>query len=220
LLLLNSVFLTMSFTGIAICFIALVVLLFCSALVSGSEVAFFSLSPSDLDNLSNEEDKKSKSILKLRNKPRKLLATILISNNFINIAIVVLSDFLIGNLLGEELLNRWGSGLAGWSDFLPGWLPWFSVAAGGQFINILLTIVAVTFLLVLFGEVAPKVYANLNNLKFARFMVQPMGVLSTLFSPVSAMLVRWSSNMESRFIYKRSGIDDTSKDQGYSVNCG
>ena len=206
LLLLGNLFLVMSLSGIAISILVLIFLLLCSALVSGSEVAFFSLSPNDLDLLKNEESKVNNRILKLRNKPRKLLATILISNNFINIGIVVLSDYLVRNILGDERLLQIGTYF---SELLPGELNPTSL---GSFVNFLITIVGVTFLLVLFGEVAPKVYANLNNMKFAKFMVRPMNILSTIFSPASALLVSWSSKMESQFIYQKSGIDNTSKD--------
>ena len=183
----------------------LIILLLCSALVSGSEVAYFSLSPNDLDNLEKDEDPKNKKILKLRNNPRKLLATILIANNFINIAIVILSDYLIRSWLGESKLENIGLWL---NTFLPG-----DPLLLGRIVNFLITIVGVTFLLVLFGEVAPKIYANLNNLRFARLMQRQMSFLSGFFAPFSALLVRWSSKMESSFISTRSGIDDRSKEE-------
>lgn len=185
--------------------LVLVCLLICSALVSGSEVAFFSLSPKDLDNLEKEEDTKTNRLLKLKNKPRKLLATILIANNFINIAIVILSDYLIKNLLGEERLYKIGLTM---SEFLP-----FDPKTLGVAISFLITFVGVTFLLVLFGEVAPKIYANINNLRFARVMTGPMTILSKLFTPFSSLLVRWSTNWESRFISQQTGIDANSKDE-------
>jgi len=186
--------------------LSLILLLICSALVSGSEVAYFSLSPNDLENLEKEEEKKNKQVLKLRNRPRKLLATILIANNFVNIAIVILSDYIIRNLIGESMLLNLGEWCA---SFLPIFTPEF----WGRAINFLITIVGVTFLLVLFGEVAPKIYANLNNLRFARMMSRPMTLLSSLFSPLSSLLVNWSSKMESSFISSQTGIDDTSKEE-------
>ncbi len=185
--------------------LCLIILLICSALVSGSEVAFFSLSPNDLENLDKDDDKKNKLVLKLRDKPRKLLATILIANNFVNIGIVILSDFLVRKVLGDERLLSIGQWL---QQYLPG-----EAISLGRIINFLVTVVGVTFLLVLFGEVAPKIYANLNNLRFARVMSRPMSVLSGVFTPLSALLVRWSSKMESRFISTRTGIDDTSKEE-------
>jgi len=182
----------------------LVLLLLLSALVSGSEVAFFSLSPKDLDDLKNEENKLSKKILKLRGEPRRLLATILISNNLINISIVIISDFLIRNVLGDEILFAWAEGIA---RLIP-----FDAYTICRAISFLITIAGVSFLLVLFGEVAPKIYANLNNRKFAKLMATPMGLLSSFFKPLSLLLVRWSSKLESKFIQERSGIDDTSKE--------
>jgi len=179
-------------------------LLILSALVSGSEVAFFSLSPKDLDDLKNDENKLSKRILKLRNTPRRLLATILISNNLINIAIVIISDFLIRKVLGDEILFSWAESIA---TIIP--VDAFNIC---RTLSFLITIAGVTFLLVLFGEVAPKIYANLNNMKFAKMMAIPMDILSSLFKPFSLLLVKLSSKLESKFIQERTGIDDTSKE--------
>jgi len=193
--------------GIALIIFLLIVLLGCSALVSGSEVAFFSLSPSDLEDLGKEEDKKSKTILRLLNRPKKLLATILIANNFVNIAIVIVSDYLLKQILGQEILTQMGGKICAI-------IPWFENAlAVGNFLNFLITVVGVTFLLVLFGEVAPKIYATINNLTFSKLMSRPMLFLSSLFNPISALLVLWGLKIESRFITKKSGIDDTSKEE-------
>ena len=184
----------------------LILLLASSALVSGSEVAFFSLAPQDLERLKTEESATSKAILQLRQLPRRLLATILIANNFINIAIVVLSDFLINSLLGATGFIS----VAVWINEATGMS--LDTELFGRILSFLITVAGVTFLLVLFGEVAPKIYANLNNIKFARFMSRPMLILLRLFRPFSSILVHWSRKMESRFIYQRSGIDDTSKE--------
>lgn len=184
----------------------LVFLLISSALVSGSEVAFFSLGPQELKNLQNEEGIVPATILKLRHSPRRLLATILIANNFINIAIVVVSDYLIRLLMGPELFESVADNLNSFLGLK------FDIILLGRFLNFVVTVAGVTFLLVLFGEVAPKIYANLNNLRFAKFMARPLFVLFRLFKPFSLILVNWSTKMESRFIYQRSGIDDTSKE--------
>ena len=183
---------------------ALCLLLLCSALVSGSEVAFFSLSPNDLDSLEKSSQKNSR-LLKLKNKPRRLLATILIANNFINIAIVILSDHLLRNLIGEESLMAMGTWLSG---FLP-----FEAMTMGYVMNFLITVAGVTFLLVLFGEVAPKIYANINNMRFAKMMSGPMSILTRVFAPFSALLVLTTTKMESRFISASTGIDERSKDE-------
>jgi len=199
-----SHFILISSGGIAFGGIALLFLLMSSALISGSEVAFFSLSPTDLDGLEKEETKTNALVLRLRNKPRNLLATILICNNFINIAIVILSDYLLKNLLGDARILSMGSF---WGSFIP-----MDPLLLGHISHFIITVIGVTFLLVLFGEVTPKVYASINNKRFATFMSRPMSFLSVIFSPFSAFLVNWSSKMESQFIYQKSGLDDTSKE--------
>ena len=155
---LDSIFLSIgpeffSILGISI---LILLLLFCSALISGSEIAFFSLSPNDEETLNQDSTRISKRLIYLKENPRKLLATILISNNFINIAIVILSDFLVGKIFTDTLLDSLSKSIThGLSDYIildPERLQ--------SNIGFLITIVAVTFLLVLFGEVAPKVYAS------------------------------------------------------------
>lgn len=189
--------------------IILILLLSFSALVSGSEVAYFSLSPSDLDNLKKDDTTQSKRILKLLDKPKKLLATILISNNLINIGIVILSSFIVNQIIGNDSLSNLGETIINWIPILEN----YSALSIGSFINFFITTVGVTFLLVLFGEVAPKIYANINNLKFSKMMARPMTVLSSFFNPLSLFLVTWGNKIESRFISKRTGIDDTSKEE-------
>ena len=193
-------------TTIFIGVLILIILIISSALVSGSEVAFFSLSPHDLEDLKNDENKNSSKILHLRNKPRRLLATVLIANNFINIAIVVISDFLIKAIFGTEQFVQMAIAL---NELFS---SNFNTTFLGNVISFIITIAGVTFLLVLFGEVLPKIYANINNLKFLRFVSTPMAILFRMFKPFSSILVRWSSRVESRFIYQKSGIDDTSKE--------
>jgi gliding motility-associated protein GldE len=179
----------------------LICLLVGSALISGSEVAYFSLSPQDLDKLKSDSSKSSKKILQLRDMPRTLLATILISNNFINIAIVILSEFLIWRSFGEEIFLRWATSLkATWS------IQW-DVDLMTRGLNLLVTTVGVTFLLVLFGEVAPKFYAKINNLAFAKFMSGPLRFLKQLFYPLSILLVGSVARIE------RSLANSTSSDR-------
>ncbi len=147
----------------------IVLLLCCSALVSGSEVAYFSISPQDMENLKKEDNPKSKFIIRLLEKPRYLLATILIANNFINISIVLISAFLFEGIFPQE-------GITG----------------------ILFNVVLVTFLLVLFGEVAPKIYANINNIKLAHIMARPLMILRGIFLPLSGLLVKSTKRIEQR----------------------
>jgi len=176
-------------------------LLICSALVSGSEVAFFSLTHRDYDKLELDNSRSSRLILHLKDQPRRLLATILISNNFINIAIVILSEFVLLRLLPNDLLQGWSTSLM--TILLLD--DYFSVAFLARVIGFLITVVGVTFLLVLFGEVAPKIYAKLNNIFLARLMSRPLFFLMRVFRPFSRLLVSFSQGIERRLEARHPG---------------
>ncbi|NNC49939.1 MAG: gliding motility-associated protein GldE [Flaviramulus sp.] len=139
-------------------FALLFMLLVCSALISGAEVALFSLNRVDMEDSEEAKSRQIQIILKLLERPKKLLATILVANNFINIAIVILFAFL--------------------GDFMFG-------SVGNPQLKFVIEVVVVTFLILLFGEILPKIYASRNNLKFATFMAYPLRVLDVLLSPVS-----------------------------------
>ncbi len=146
-----------------ISFIFLLLLLLCSAMISGAEVAFFSLTPADF--MTEDGHKRTKSqeiVIKLLEKPKKLLATILVANNFINIAIVLLFDSV-----SDELFNG------------------FDMVVFGLNLKLIFEVGVVTFLILLFGEILPKVYASRNNVQFSNLMAQPVNVLDSLFSPLS-----------------------------------
>ena len=140
--------------GIAVIFI----LLLCTAIISGAEVAFFSLSNYDLETAENKNPRKAQMISKLLNRPKKLNATLLIANNLMNIAIVVLSV-----LMGKRL---------------------FSEIATSS-LKLFIAIVFISFLILFFGKILPKVYANRNTLKFAIAVVAPISLLNQLLSPLS-----------------------------------
>ena len=143
-------------------FVMIFVLLIFSALISGAEVAFFSLTPSNFITEHGKRSNTQKIVVKLLEKPKKLLATILVANNAINIAIV-----LLFNALTDEFFGRMNAVLFG-INFK------FVVEVG-----------LVTFLILLFGEILPKVYASRNNVKFSNFMAYPLNVLDYIFSPLS-----------------------------------
>lgn len=160
--------------------IALVVcLLMLSALISGSEVAYFSMSPKDMEELNESTDVKDKRILNLLKKPRLLLATILVSNNFVNIAIIIVSNFIISVLFPTE----------------------------NPLFQILLNVIIVTSFLVFFGEVAPKVFANQSKLVLARFTSKILRFFRVIFYPISWPL--WFSGLfiEKRISKKSQEID-------------
>ena len=164
----------------------LIVLLVSSALVSGAEVAFFSLSQTDLNELSNN-GKDQNIVVSLLEKPRKLLATILITNNFINILIVLLFASLAETLFGGF-------------DFK---LELFSFLIPTRF---LLEIVLVTFLILLFGEVLPKVYASRNALSFSKTMSKFIHTINILLTPFSLPLITLTKWIEKKLGSKNSNF--------------
>ncbi len=186
----------------------LAVLIISSALISGSEVAFFSLSPNDLHALEDDDTASSKKLLNFKKKPRSLLATILISNNFINIGIVLVSNYIIRQLIGDQQLQFIGS----WIQSTLGLQDILSVSTIAYGFNFLIAVIGVTFILVLFGEVAPKIYANLNNLKFAKMMSTPLSLLNIIFGPFSSIMVKWSTGIENRITAARINQTGTSKE--------
>lgn len=166
--------------------LALIFLFISSALISGTEVAFFSLSQTDLDALS-DESKEQNLIVDLLEKPRKLLATILITNNFINILIVLLFASLAETLFADfdYQLN----------------LILFEVP-----VRFLLEIVLVTFLILLFGEVLPKVYASRNALKFSKLMAKFINGINVILTPFSLPLITLTKFIEKKLGNKNSNF--------------
>ena len=141
----------------------LLLLLLCSALISGAEVAFFGLSPTDINAIEQKKTAKGNIIIKLLDRPKKLLATILIANNAINIGVV-----LLFNLIGDTLFSNINYVLF---NFIS--------------VRFMLEVVVATFLILMFGEILPKVYANRNRLSFTHFMAYPLKTLDFLFAPLS-----------------------------------
>lgn len=188
--------------------LVLVILLILSGMVSGSEIAFFSLNPEDLEEIKNDHSPRSKILLNLREKPESLLATILISNNFINICIVIISDYVLQMIIPGETMQRW----ANYFLSIPG-LESIDPATMARSLNFLITVVLVTFLLVLFGEVLPKIYANLNNVKLAKSMSIPLSALSYVFYPFSRILVGWSNRFENRIDRRKAKFTGPKRDE-------
>jgi putative hemolysin len=163
----------------------LVILLIGSALMSASEVAYFSFKPEDIEDFKTDKNKQSKVILKLYDNPEKLLSTVLVANNTINIAIVLLAAFLSSRMF----------------DF-----------SSEPVIGFVINVVVITFLLLFFGEVMPKVYASRNHVAMALFMAYPLTVLEKIFQPVTSLLIYSSSFVKKRTGTRRSNIsmDDLS----------
>ena len=160
--------------------ILIAILVFLSAMISGSEVAFFSLSVANKKDLSESNNINSLRIIQLLENPKKLLATILIANNFINVAIVMLSTVIV-----EKSFDN--NELSGYAQFF-------------------IQVIAVTFIILLFGEVIPKIYANKFNLKFSRIMALPLSFISIIFKPISSVLVSSTSIIDKRYKKKTNSI--------------
>ena len=187
--------------------LVVLILLLLSALISGSEVAFFSFTPNDIDELKQENSKASQQILKLKEMPRTLLATILISNNFINIGIVILSYFVFGKIMPPGFFEDWAEQI-GAGGVIPMSKETLALIADNA-----IKVVGVTFLLVLFGEVAPKVYANLNNVKLAKIMAGFLIFLNKILSPFSRILVNWTNFIEKKLASKAQQASTPSKEE-------
>lgn len=156
----------------------MILLLCCSALISGAEVAFFGLSATDLNEIGENKTARGQIVVKLLERPKKLLATVLIANNAINIGIVLLFD-----AIGEVIFSR--------INYLL-----FGVVS----VRFLLEVVVATFLILMFGEILPKIYANRNRRFFSHLMAYPIKVLDFLFTPLSGPM-----RSGTIYIYKKLG---------------
>jgi len=154
-------------------FLIFIILLIGSALMSGSEVAYFSLRPEDLEKLKADKGKKAKTALKLYSNPEKLLSTVLVANNTINIAIVLLAAFLSSLMF----------------DF-----------SEKPVLGFIINIFAITFILLFFGEVMPKVYSSRVHVRVVLLMAIPLSVIENLLMPVTSLLI-----FSTYYVKKRAG---------------
>ena len=152
--------------GAVVAFVLAVLLLGCSGFVSASEIAFFSLSPTDLNTIEEEKHPADSKILALKEDSERLLATILISNNFVNVAIIMLLNYFFAETI----------------DF-----------GGSDIVEFLFMTVLLTFLLLLFGEIMPKIYSAQHTLSFCRMVASAFVVIEKLAWPISSLLVRSKS---------------------------
>ena len=163
-----------------------VLLLVASGFVSASEIAFFSLSPSDLNDIESDNHSADKHIRGLLADSERLLATILISNNFVNVTIIMLCNYFFAGVI----------------DF-----------GTSEILEFIVITVVLTFLLLLFGEIMPKIYSAQNTLKFCRMAAPIIDVLKKIFRPISSMLVR-STVLVNKCVSKRNyniSVDELSQ---------
>ncbi len=160
-------------------FLIMISLLVMSAFVSGSEVAFFSLTHSHIDRIKKKKSNSDRFVLALLEKPKRLLATILIANNVLNIAFIILSAFVFSALF----------------DF-----------SHSPVLGFIVQVVLITFLILVFAEVLPKIYASHYSLRFASLMASPLVLLRRLFYPLSSLLVKSTNMIDKRMARKRPNL--------------
>ena len=163
--------------GTTVLVLILVVLLFLSFVLAGAEVAFFSLTFKDINLLKSKQQPAYKRIVDLIEQPKILLASLLIANSFINISIIIISNLLIDNMFNFEQFD------AAWVEFV-------------------IKVIAVTFLLVLFGEIMPKVLATQNNVRFAKDFGGIVYGISYVVMGLSKPLVKYSDIIERKLANK------------------
>ncbi len=173
--------------------IAILLLLLMSAIIAGAETAYFSLSAKDIYFLKTKEKQSARIASQLLEQPKMLLATILVANNFINIAIVITTNVFVVSILPHPL---------------------------NHVVSFLIQVVSVTFLLVLFGEVLPKVYASQNNLRMALFSAPFVRVLLSVFNPISRMLVNSTSFIEGKIGSKTANISSEDFEHAIELTVG
>lgn len=169
--------------SILLAILSILALLILIAFVSAAESAFFSLSPTEMEELKTSGTATDEKIMELINAPKRLLATLLISVNFLSIAIVILNSTFI---FGEE----------GWFDF-----------SQNPLLGFIIQVVLITFLILLVGEVTPKIYATQNSLSASRTLVNFVKVLQRLFYPISSFL-----------IFSTSLLDKVIKPQSHNIS--
>lgn len=168
--------------------IYIILLLICSGLISGTEVALFSLTSKDIDEAKQINNYKGKIIEKLLNNPKQLLATLLISNNFVNIGIVILFS-----------VNKWLDAIAiNWLKFI-------------------VEVVVITGVILLFGEILPKIYANRNNVSFSLKMAVPIDFLNKILLPLNLPMKNATSYLEKKMRKEKSSLSVSTLSQALDL---
>ncbi len=182
---LNSIDLVTSIELIVVIF-----LLVFSGLISGSEIAYFSLLPKDLEEIQNAPSTSLSRVKKLLYDQKRLLATILVANNLINVGLILLTTLVINQLINFS--------------YLP------------DYVSFGIQVIGITFVILLFGEVIPKIYATKNALFLSKFMSFPLSFLSFLLYPVSYVLMTFTSIIDKHI--KQRGLDVTVEDLSHALD--
>lgn len=179
--------------SILIALLVMMLLLFFSAMISGSEIGFFSLTPQQLSRLDEEKSGQSSLIIRLLERPKRLLATILIANNFVNVAIVILSSYIVSQ--------------------------WFNLASF-PVLAFVIQVIVVTALILLLGEILPKMYASVHPITFSRSMAGPLRVLIRVFYPLSSMLVKSTNFLDKRMARRGQVLSRSELSNAIDITAG
>lgn len=170
--------------------LAVVILLIFSGLVSGSEIAYFSLLPKDLEEINHSSSSSLDRVKKLLQNQKKLLATILVANNMINVGLILLTTLVINQLINFSALH--------------------------EYFSFFIQVIGITFIILLFGEVIPKIYATKNGLFLSKLMSLPLTFLSYLLYPISFLLMRFTGFIDKHI--KQRGLDITVEDLSHALD--
>ena len=177
-MILLSIFLGFSFHHVLV-LLGIAFLVAIGGFVSASEVAIFSLSPNDINTIKTDKNPKYAGLFKLIEKPKKLLATIVIANNLLSVAVIISSALLVNQIFDFSTMPTLG---------------------------FILQVIVITAVLLLFGEIIPKVYANANSLKMALLMTHPLRISMKIFSPLSSILVNSTAILDKRLAKQNRNI--------------
>ncbi len=170
--------------------LAVIVLLVFSGLVSGSEIAYFSLLPKDMEEINQSNSSSLVRVKKLLQNQKKLLATILVANNLINVGLILLTTLVINQLINFSALH--------------------------EYLSFFIQVIGITFIILLFGEVIPKIYATKNGLFLSKLMSLPLIFLSYLLYPISFLLMRFTGFIDKHV--KQRGLDITVEDLSHALD--
>jgi len=173
--------------------LAVIILLACSAVISASEIAFFSLSPTQIKSIKSKKDRANELIISMLESPKYLLSTILIANNFVNVAIVILSTFITNGLF----------------DLGP-----------NPVLAFIIQVIVVTSLLLMLGEIMPKIYSAFNPVKVALSMAKPLNTLIVIFYPLSWLLVNSSAVVDKRLGKKGTQLSMSELSEAIELTSG
>ncbi len=188
-------------------FILLAFLLLCSGLFSGSEIAIFSLTPADMEDIAEDKSKSALALVWFRNQQKRLLALLLICNTFVNIGIAIVVERILSNVLPVENFNS----LAAFTKnvFL---IQIYTVDQISYLYYFVIAVLGSAALILIFGEIMPKIYGLLNRKSLSLFMALPLRVLDFFLMPLTWFLVTLTHRVEKKLVEKKVGLQSTTRE--------